>query len=97
MNSDLMQIDETNCSVEAAYVEDGELNVLVSRKVADDEKPGDPEPRWILYADPKTREFKRVEFCIATDEGFEFPPYVPTAEQMSLFENIARDANEQPA
>ena len=79
---------QINLDVESSYVEDGELNVLVSPKVSPDEKPGDPEPRWTLIADPKTRELIRVDFCVATDEGFEYPEYKPTPEQLELFRNF---------
>ncbi len=82
----------TDLEVESSYVEDGkELNVLVSIKVSPDEKPGDPEPRWTIIADPETREIVRVDFCVATDEGFEHPEYTPTAEQMVLFKRFAKE------
>ena len=78
--------------VVSAYIEDGkELNVLVSTPVPPDEKPGDPEPRWTLVADPQTRELLRVDFCVATDEGFEYPQYTPTNEQMALFKKFAKE------
>ena len=83
-----MSIDPTTTDLEvvSSYVEDGkELNVLVSTSVSSDEKPGDPEPRWTLVADPQTRELLRVDFCVATDEGFEYPEYEPTPEQLELF------------
>ena len=83
----------TNLEVVSSYVEDGkELNVLVSTSVSSDEKPGDPEPRWTLVADPQTRELLRVDFCVATDEGFEYPEYEPTQEQLELFRNFVRAA-----
>ena len=83
---------QLNLEVESSYVEDGELNVLVSPKVSPDEKPGDPEPRWTLIANPKTRELLRVDFCVATDEGFEYPEYEPTPEQLELFRSFVRAA-----
>ena len=89
-----MTIDMTTTDfvVESSYVEDDkELNVLVSTKVTPDEKPGDPEPRWTVIADPVTREIIRVEFCMATDEGFEYPEYTPTNEQMALFKKFAKE------
>ena len=89
-----MNIDmtTTNLQFESSYVEDDkELNVLVSTKVTPDEKPGDPEPRWTVIADPVTREIIRVEFAIATDEGFEYPEYTPTDEQMVLFKKFAKE------
>ena len=82
----------TNLQFESSYVEDDkELNVLVSTKVSPDDKPGDPEPRWTVIADPVTREIIRVEFAIATDEGFEYPEYTPTDEQMVLFKKFAKE------
>ena len=81
---------QIDLEVESSYVEDGALNVLVSPKVSPDEKPGDPEPRWTLVADPKTRELLHVDFCVATDEGFEYPEYEPTPEQLELFRSFAR-------
>ena len=89
-----MKIDSTttNLQFESSYVEDDkELNVLVSPPVSPDEKPGDPEPRWTVIADPVTREIIRVEFAIATDEGFEYPEYTPTDEQMVLFKKFAKE------
>ena len=82
----------TDLEVVSSYVEDDkELNILVSTKVSPDEQPGDPEPRWIVIADPGTREIIRVEFAIATDEGFEYPEYTPTDEQMALFKKFAKE------
>ncbi len=81
-----------NLQFVSSYVEDDkELNVLVSTKVSPDEKPGDPEPRWTVIADPVTREVIRVEFCVATDEGFEYPEYTPTNKQMALFKKFAKE------
>ena len=79
---------QLDLEVESSYVEDGELNILVSPKVSPDEKPGDPEPRWTLIANPKTRELLRVDFCVATDEGFEYPECTPTDEQVALFKRF---------
>jgi hypothetical protein len=76
---------QLNLEVESSYVEDGELNVLVSPPVSPNEKPGAPEPRWTLIADPQTRELLRVDFCVATDQGLEYPEYIPTPEQLELF------------
>ena len=82
----------TDLKVVSSYVEDDkELNILVSMKVSPYEKPGDPEPRWTVVADSATREVLRVEFCVATDEGFEYPEYTPTNEQMALFKKFAKE------
>ena len=89
-----MKVDThtTELQMVSSYVEDDkELNILVSMKVSPDEKPGDPEPRWTVIADPVTREIIRVEFCVATDEGFEYPQYTPTNEQMALFRKFAKE------
>ncbi len=83
---------QLNLEVESSYMEDGELNVLVSPKVSPDEKPGDPEPRWTLIANPQTRELLRVDFCVATDDGFEYPQYTPIGEQMVLFREFVKVA-----
>ena len=83
---------QLDLEVESSYVEDGELNVLVSPKVSPDEKTGDPEPRWTLIANPKTHELLRVDFCVATNEGFEYPEYEPTPEQLELFRIFVRAA-----
>ena len=83
---------QLDLEVESSYVEDGELNVLVSPKVSPDEKPGNPELRWTLIADPKTRELFRVDFCVATDDGFEYPEYEPAPEQLELFRNFGKTA-----
>ena len=83
-----MSVDPTTTDLEvvSSYVEDGkELNVLVSTPVSPDEKPGNPEPRWTLIADPESRKLLRVDFCVATDDGFEYPEYEPTPEQLELF------------
>lgn len=82
----------TDLEVVSAYVEDDEdLNILVSTKISPDEKQDNPELRWMVIADPKTREVLRVDFCVATDEGFEYPEYTPTEEQMSLFKRFAKE------
>ena len=82
----------TDLKVVSSYVEDDkELNILVSMKVSPDEKPGDPKPRWTVVADSATREVLRVDFCVATDEGFEYPEYTPTNEQMALFTKFAKE------
>lgn len=87
-----IDVTRTDLVVESSYVEDDkELNVLVSTKILPDDKPEDPEPRWVIIADPKTREIIRIEFCVATDEGFEYPEYTPTAEQMELFKRFAKE------
>ena len=87
-----VDMSTTDLEVVSSYIEDGnELNVLVSTTVKPNEKPGDPEPRWAIIADPDTREVIRVDFCVATDEGFEYPEYTPTAEQMELFKRFAKE------
>lgn len=81
-----------NLEVVSSYVEDDkELNILVSTKVSPDGKPGDPEPRWTVIANPETREVLRVEFRMATDEELEYPEYTPTNEQMALFKEFAKE------
>lgn len=80
----------TDLIVESSYIEDDkELNILVSKNISPNEKPNDPESRWTIIVDPSTREIIRVDFCIATDEGFEYPEYTPTEEQMALFRRFA--------
>ncbi len=87
-----IDVATTDLEVVSSYVEDGnELNVLVSTTVKPNEKPGDPEPRWTIIANPKTREVIRVDFSVATDEGFEYPEYTPTGEQMVLFKRFAKE------
>ena len=82
----------TDLQVVSSYVEDGkDLNILVSTKISPDEKPGDSEPRWTIIANPETREIIRVDFCVAIDEGFEYPEYSPTEEQMTLFKKFAKE------
>ena len=76
---------QLNLEVESFYVEDGAQNVLVSPKVSPDEKSGEPVPRWTLIANPKTRKLLRVDFFLATDEGLEYPQYMPIKEQKKLF------------
>ena len=81
-----------NLEVVSSYVEDDkELNILVSTKVSPDGKPGDPEPRWTVIANPETREVLRVELRMATDEELEYPEYTPTNEQMALFKEFAKE------
>lgn len=49
-----IDVTRTDLVVESSYVEDDkELNVLVSTKILPDDKPEDPEPRWVIIADPK--------------------------------------------
>ena len=87
-----IDLSRTDLAVESSYVEDDtELNILVSPKLSQNEKRGDPEPRWTIIASPETREVIRVDFCVATDEGFEYPEYTPTAEQMELFKRFAKE------
>ena len=83
---------QLNLEIESSYVEDGELNVLVSPKVSPDEKPGDSEPRWTLIANPETHKLLRVDFCVAKEEGIEYPEYQPTPEQLELFRKFVRAA-----
>ena len=78
----------TDLQVVSSYKE---LNVLISTKVSSGEKPDDPEPRCTVIADPVTREIIRVEFCVATDNGFEYAEYTPTNEQMALFKKFAKE------
>lgn len=88
----ILETNRTDLEVISSYVEDDKkLNVLVSTRVSLDEKPGDPEPRWTVIADPVTREIIRVDFCVATDEGFEYLEYTPTDEQMALFKRFAKE------
>lgn len=49
-----------SCTVDLQVIslhveENKELNVLVSKKVSPDEKPGDLEPRWTVIFNPVTR------------------------------------------
>ena len=70
-----MEIDEsetTELKVASSYLEDGELQILVVPK--SDDKDASRELRWRLSVDPQTRHVLRVEFCTATDDGFEYPP-----------------------
>ena len=94
--------DENNCmksgmtttefEAVSSYVEDDkELNVLFSTKASPAEKLGDPEPRWAVITDPVTRGITRVEFFVATDEGFGYPEYTPSNEQMALFRKFAKE------
>lgn len=82
----------TDLMVESSYIEDDkELNILVSPRILPDDKPGDPEPRWTIIADPKSREIIKVDFCVATNEGFEYPKYTATQKQMELFKRFAKE------
>jgi hypothetical protein len=87
-----MEIDEsetTELKVASSYLEDGELQILVVPK--NDDKNASREMRWRLSVDPQTRHVLRVEFCIATNDGFEYPPYTPSSEQMDLFRQFAKE------
>jgi hypothetical protein len=87
-----MEIDEsetTELKVASSYLEDGELQILVVPKC--DDKDASRELRWRLSVDPQTRHVLRVEFCIATNDGFEYPPYTPSSEQMDLFRQFAKE------
>ena len=64
---------------------------LSRKKVSPDEKLGDPEPRWAVITDPVTRGITRVEFFVATDEGFGYPECMPSNEQMALFRKFAKE------
>ena len=89
-----MKIDThtADLQVVSSYVEDDkELNILVSTNISPDEKPGVPELRWTVIANPESREVIRVDFCVATDEGFDYPEYTPTDEQLALFKKFAKE------
>lgn len=90
----VMSINSTTTGFQAVplYVEDDkELNILVSAKVSPDEEPGDPGPRWMIVANPESRVVIRDGFCVATDDGVEYSEYVPTDEQVALFNQFARE------
>ena len=87
VNSSTVDLQVISLHVE----ENKELNVLFSAKVSPDEKLGDPEPRWAAITDPVTRGITRVEFFVATDEGFGYPEYTPSNEQMALFRKFAKE------
>lgn len=88
----MLETNTTDLEVVSSYIEDSKvLNILISTPPSPAEKPGDPEPRWTVIADPVTREIIMVEFCVATDEGFEYPEYTPTNEQMALFKKFAKE------
>ena len=87
-----MEIDKsetTELKVASSYLEDGVLQILVVPKCGD--KDALREMRWRLSVDPQTRHVLRVEFCIATDDGFEYPPYTPSSEQLDLFRQFAKE------
>lgn len=87
----------TDLQVSSSYVEDGELCILVSRKSkehsasSEDSGASDREPRWRIVADPETRAIREVQFFVSTDEGFEYPDYKPTEEQMEIFKCFAEN------
>ena len=85
----------TDLVIESSYIEDGvELNVLVSPKVYPEDNEEAPEPRWTIIADPKTRDIIRVDFCVATDDGFEYPEYKPTENRWFCLNDLPRSVNE---
>lgn len=87
-----MEIDEsetTELKVASSYFEDGELQILVVPK--NDDKDASREARWRLSVDPQTRHVLHVELCIATNDGFEYPPYAPSSKQMDLFRQFAKE------
>jgi len=87
----------TDLQVSSSYIEDGELCILVSRKeketpaFAKNAEASDREPRWRIVADPETKEIREVQFFVSTDEGFEYPDYKPTEEQMEIFKRFAEN------
>ena len=91
-NDDYMERDDAGSAelkIVSSYLEDGELQILVVPK--DDGKSASREMRWRLSVDPQTRHVLRVEFCIATDDGFEYPPYTPSSQQLDLFRQFAKE------
>ena len=76
----------------SSYIEDDELNVLVSTNVKEDERPNDPELRWVITADPLNGTIRSVDFCLATDDGFEYPKYAPTEQQLEIFKRFVEQA-----
>lgn len=90
--SETIDATRTDLAVESSYVEDdAELNILVSPKLSQNENQGDPEPRWTIVVNPKTKEIIRVDFCVASNEGFEYPDYKPTEKQMALFKQFVAE------
>jgi len=76
----------------SSYIEDDELNVLVSTNIKEDERPNDPELRWVVTADPLNGTIRSIDFCLATDEGFEYPEYSPTEDQLEIFKGFVQQA-----
>lgn len=84
-------VRSTDLQVESSYLEDGLLNVLVSPKITPAEKPCESECRWTIVAKPQSKEITRIDFCIATNDGFEYPPYSPTRAQLKLFQHFVME------
>ncbi len=65
----------------SSYIEDGELNVLAELRTS----PRGRYARWMLTADPKTKELKEVHHFISTNDGFEYPEFTPTKAMLRRF------------
>ena len=89
-----MNIDTTKLvpEFESSYEEDGKLHVLASGETIYKKDGAYIIPRWNITVSPDTREIEEGDFFLSLDEGFEYPDYTPTEEQMTLFRRWAKQA-----
>ena len=76
---------------ESSYEEDGKIYILASSKPISKDAATYIIPRWDIAVDPATRKIDEINFFLSLDEGFEYPSYTPTKEQLSLFDQWAKD------
>ena len=80
--------NSTNLQMVSSYIEDENLNVLICENEEPSSESNDKQQRWVVIANPTTRQIKNIEYFISTNEGFEYPEYTPTQSQLELFKRF---------
>ena len=89
-----MNLDTTKLipELEYSYEEDGKLHVLASSEPIYRDGAIYMIPRWNITVSPASREIEEMDFFLSLDEGFEYPAYTPSEEQLALFFRWAKEA-----
>ncbi len=77
----------------SSYIEDGELNVLVQLKLADE---SNRDRRWHLTADPTTRELREIRHTLSPNDRFEYPEFRTTPPIRARFREIVKGVKVKP-
>lgn len=90
----MIDICTSDLQEESSYVEDNkELYLLVSARISSDWKSGDSGSRGTIITVPGLREVPGGDSCVVTNEGFDYPEYAPTDEQVSHSERSLQRIN----